>query len=371
MKPFSLYDHTPAYDGIYVMFMVNRMQMLYFFIIMPLFLVHPYMIWGIIAVGFLSQIILIMLSKWLASDFSAKGYQGFVQLFGERMVRFFAFAGLFFIFIKISVITLGYSEMVHQFIFPSMNQTWMIVFLFLVSWYVAVQGMGNTIRFFVIAFLCTIWMIFLFIPFFFPPIASFYDLYPIIPAEWPMGSWKGLLLILSSLSGPEYLICLAPWLRPQQKMLKYLAAANAISVLEYLIAFIASLLFFGSNYLRKSNFPVINMIRYLQTPFIERIDIIWISLYMLHFVSVISILILFFYGAARIVLRRMHEQTTRIGFMASIMTVFACLVFVNEWFWKTEEKRSILLDLQIWSGALTYFLVPAFLLISGKLKERV
>ncbi|UQD51839.1 spore gernimation protein [Bacillus methanolicus] len=329
------------------------------------------MIWGILAIGFLSQIILIMLSKWLASNFSAKGYEGFVQLFGESMVRFFAFAGLFFILIKITVITLGYAEMVHQIIYPSMNPTWMIVFIFLVSCYVAIQGMGNTIRFFVIAFLCSFWMIFLFLPFFFPPIASLYDLYPLIPTEWSMFSWKGLLLLLSSLSGPEYLICLAPWLKSQQKMLKYLTAANAFSVFEYLIAFIASLLFFGPKYLSKSNFPVISMIRYLQFPFIERIDIFLISVYMLHFVVVISILVLFFYGAARIVLRRFHEQTTRIGFMASFITVFAFIILANEWLWKTEEKRSILLDLQIWLGSLTYLLVPAFVLIAGKVKGRV
>ncbi|EIJ81372.1 hypothetical protein PB1_00465 [Bacillus methanolicus PB1] len=371
MKAFLLFDRASTFDGIYVMFMVNRMQMLYFFLLMPLFLVHPYMIWGIIAVGYLSQIILIMLSKWLASDFSAKGYQGFVQLFGERMVRFLAIVGLFFILIKITVITLGYAEMVHQFIFPSMNPTWMIVFLFFVSLYVAVQGIGNMIRLFVIAFFCTIWTIFLYIPFFFPPNASLYDLYPLIPAEWPMDSWKGLLLLLSSLSGPEYLICVAPWLRPQPKVLKYLTIGNAISVLEYLIVFIASLLFFGSNYLSKSNFPVINMIRYLQSPFIERIDIILLSIYMFHFVIVISILILFFYGAARIIFRRLQEQTTRIGFLASFMTVFVCIVLANEWFWKIEEKRSILLDLQIWSGSLTYLLVPAFLLIAGKIKGRV
>ncbi|EIJ79734.1 hypothetical protein [Bacillus methanolicus] len=72
MKALLLFDHTSTYDGIYVMFMVNRMQMLYFFIIMPLYLADSSMIWGILAIGFLSQMILIMLSKWLASNFSTK-----------------------------------------------------------------------------------------------------------------------------------------------------------------------------------------------------------------------------------------------------------------------------------------------------------
>jgi hypothetical protein len=345
--------------------------MLYLFLIMPLYLIHPYMVWGIIAMGILSQIILIMLSKWFASKYAKRGYQGFVDLFGERMVRFFSFAGLFLILVKLSVITLGFSEIVQQFIFPAMNPTWMILFLLLVSWYVAVQGMGNTIRFVVIAFFSTIWMIFLFVPFFFPPTASLYDLYPIIPTDWSMDSWKGLLLVLSSLSGPEYLIVLSSWIKPKQKMLKYLSIANTITIVEYLIVFIASILFFGSNYLAKSNFPVINIIRYLQSPFFERIDIILISMYMFHFIFVISMLILFFYGAIRIIFRRMYRQSSRIGFIAICLMIFVSIIFANEFIWKNGKTRNILLDLQIWLGALTYLLVPAFLLMASKLKGRV
>lgn len=329
MTAFSLYDKTSTSSSVYVMFMVNRLQMLYFILIMPSHLVHPYMIWGIIAIGILSQINLTMLSKWVASDYSAKGYQGFVQLFGERMVRFFAFIGLFVILIKITVIALGYVEVVYQFIFPLMNTNWMILFILLISWYVAAQGMEKAIRFVVIAFLSTVWIILVYFPFFFPPIASLYDLYPLIPVDWSMHSWKGLLFIWSSLSGPEYLICLVPWLNSKQKMLKYLTIANAMSVLEYLLLFVASLLFFGSNYLSKSKFPVIDMIRYLQSPVFDRIDIILISVHMFHFVFAISIFLLYFYGAVRIIVGRLHEQTTRIGFMTSCITIFICMIIVK------------------------------------------
>ncbi len=371
MTAFSLYDKTSTFDGVYALFIVNRMQMLYFILVMPVYLIHSYMIWGIVIMGILSQINLMMLSKWFTSNYSAKGYEGFVQLFGERMIRFFAFTGLFLILIKIIVITLGYVEMVHQFIFPSMNINWLIFFMLLISWYIAVQGIDKTIRFAVIVFLSTIWMILLFLPFFFPPIASLHDLYPLIPTDWSIHSWEGLLLIWSSLSGPEYLVFLVPWLKPEQKMLKYLMVGNAISVLEYLLLFIASLLFFGSNYLSKSEFPVVNMLRYLQSPVFERIDIILISTYMFQFAFAISLFILFFYGGIRIILGKWHEQTTRIGFVVSCMTIFVCIIIVNEWFWKAGEKQNMILVLQIWLGALTYLLVPVFLLVASKLKERV
>jgi hypothetical protein len=368
---FSLYDKTSALGGVYVMFMTNRMQMLYFILLMPSYLVHPYMIWGIVAIGILSQVNLMMLSKWFSSNYSAKGYQGFVELFGERAVRLFAFAGLFLLVVKLIVITLGYVELVHQVMFPSMNTNWLILFILLISCYVAAHGMEKTIRFVVIVFLSTVWMILFFFPFFFPPIASLHDLYPLIPTDWSMRSWKALLFVWSSLSGPEYLICLAPWLRPQQKMLKYLTLANTMSVLEYLILFVASLLFFGSNYLSKIKFPTLDITRYLQSPAFERIDIILISVNMFRFVFAISIFLLCFYGAVRIIVGRLHEQTTRIGFMASCITIFVCMIIVNQWFWKGATGENIWLTLQIWLGAVTYLLVPAFLLVAIKQKGRV
>lgn len=370
MKTLSLYDKTSSLGGIYVLFMANRLQMLYFILIMPLYLVYPNMIWAIVVMGILSQINLMLLSKWFSSDFSAKGYQGFVQLFGERMVRFFALTGLLLFIFKITVITLGYVEIVHQFMFPTMDRNWLVLFIVLISCYVAAQGMEKTIRFIVIVFLCSVWILIVYIPFFLPPIASMHDLYPLIPIDWSIHSWKGLLFVWSSLSGSEYLICLVPWFKPKQQMMKYLTIANTVSVMEYLFLFVASLLFFGSNYLSNSNYPVVNMIRYLQSPVFERIDMILISVHMFHFVFVISIFLLYFYGSVRIVLGRLHKQTTRIGFVLSCITFLVYIVIVNKWFWKAGAEQNSWTDLQIWLGAITYSVVPAFLLISIKVKGR-
>ena len=203
MSTSSLFERTSAFKGIYLFFLVNRLQMLYFFFIIPMYLIQPHMIWAIIAVGILSHIIIVMLSKWFISKYASKGYQGFVDLFGVRMIRIFAILGMLFIIVKISVITLGYMEIVHQFIFPSMNPNLLIIIMFMIILYLAVQGLEKSIQFIVISFISTFWMIVLFLPFFFPPIAQIQDLYPIIPFELTMSSWKGLLLVLSSFSGPN------------------------------------------------------------------------------------------------------------------------------------------------------------------------
>lgn len=171
-----------------------------------------------------------MLSRWFASDLSEQGYEGFVLLFGERTVRLLAMAGLLFILIKITVITQGYTDIIHQYIFPSMNRNWLILFPILMSFYLAAQGMENMIRFIMIACLSTCWMVIVFVPFYFSPTASLTDLYPLIPASGSAFTWKSLLFILSALSGPEYLILITPWLNPRQKTLKYFTAANAYTI---------------------------------------------------------------------------------------------------------------------------------------------
>ncbi|NHM33253.1 GerAB/ArcD/ProY family transporter [Neobacillus terrae] len=370
MAPFSLFNKTSDINGFYAMLIVNRLQILYFILILPMYLVHPYMILGIVIIGIFSQINLILFSKWFTSNFSGQGYSAFVQLFGERKFRFFVLFGLIPMLLKIIVLTLNYVEAIHQFIFPSMNMLWLVLAILLISFYVSSKGMENTIHFVVIAFLFSFWVILCFIPFFFPPFASLSDLYPLIPTSWSMNSWKSLLFLWSSFSGPEYLICISPWFKRGQTIFKYLTYGNLVSVVEFLISFISSLLFFGSNYLSKTNYPIVTMARYLQSPIIERIDMILLSLHMFHFVFIISFLILSFYGGIRIVFKRVHKQTTRIGFLACCAVIFTSIAVVNQWFWEPGIKDNLWLSLEIWSSSVTFLLVPALLLAAIKLKGR-
>lgn len=93
MKTLSLFKQTSTLGSIHFLLLVNRTQMHYFVLIMPVYLVHSYMVWGIVALGLLSQLNLMMLSRWFSSSYAAKGYQGFVQLFGKRTVHIFAILG--------------------------------------------------------------------------------------------------------------------------------------------------------------------------------------------------------------------------------------------------------------------------------------
>lgn len=352
------------------MLLVNRLQMLYFFLIMPNILVNPYMIWVLIAVGILSQLNLLLLSKWLLTRLSSNGYNGFVQLFGKKLVRFLSFIGLFFILLKLSVITLGFSEIVQTFILPSTDTNFLVFFILLFCFYVASKGVEHTIRFVLISFFCTIWIITFLVFFFFPPIADLSDLYPLIPMEWKVENWKAFFLILSSYSGPEFLVFLGPWLKTNNKTFRYLSYGNALTIVEYVFLFIACLFYFGSNFLSKTQYPIINMGRYLQNPLFERIDIVMLSFLLFNLVFAVSLFLLLFYGASKIAFGKTSKPSSRKGLSFSVFLIFIGMVLVNELFWKSWEKQNFLLNLQIIAGSISYFLVPLVIVLVMK-KEGV
>ncbi|PID14143.1 spore gernimation protein [Sporosarcina sp. P34] len=368
MEALQLFNKNETYNGFYVMLMVNRLQMLYFFLIMPRFLIHSYMIWVIIAVGILSQLNILLLSKWFLTRISSEGYKGFVQLFGKKLVRLLSFIGLFFILLKLFVILLGFSEMVQIFMFPATDSNWLIFFILLSCLYVAWKGVEKTIRFVVISFLGTFWMFLFFAFFFFPPIAQLSDLYPIIPMELSVISWKGIFLILSSFSGPEFLVFLGPWFKTNNKTFRYLSYGNALTVIEYVFLYMASIFYFGSNYLSKSQFPVVTMARYFQNPVIERMDMVMLSLELFNIVFAVSIFLLLFYGASKIASGKMERPPSRVGFLFSVFIILIGMILVNEWIWKSDEKQVILLNLQILAGSLSYLVVPITMIVVMKIK---
>lgn len=141
--------------------------------------------------------------------------------------------------------------------------------------------------------------------------------------------------------------------------------------MEYSFLFIASVLFYGSYFLSKINFPFVYMGSYIQFSALERIDYILISFHMFNYVFDISILLLCFYGAGRVFMSKMNEGTTRIGLLSSWFVVLISIILLNQWLWQKVPGQKMLLNIQICLGACIYLLVPAILFTAVKRKESV
>ena len=329
------------------------------------------MIIVIIGIGIVSQLNLFILSKCWESRYFTEGAEGISKLLGKRMIRLYAFVGLFFIFIKMAFFTLGYSDILHQYIFPSINNNWLILFIFLTSLYLASKGMEKTFQFVVIVIMSTFWIILVFVPLLFAPMSSIHDLYPLIPTDPSKFSWKGVLLIWSSLSGPEYLIFLKPWLTHDKRQFRYFTIGNLISVLEYLLLFIVAILFFGSNYLSKTLYPTIDMVKYFQSPVFERMDIIVISIYLFYIIFALALFLLFFYGLSRIAFAKWNLQPTRKGYLFCAAVILSSFLILYNFSWKSAYKDFLGLDLEIVLSSLSYLIIPITLWIAIKRKKVV
>lgn len=369
MKPISLFQKNTTIKAVTVFFISNRFQVIFFLLVFPQYIAHSYMIWFIIALGILSQGNLYILSKWISSSYSTKGYAGFIELFGEWKVRILTAVALLPILVKLSVLTINFASTTLYYIFPSVNPSWLIFVFLLMSMYVAIRGMENTIRFSIIAFFTVIWIILLFLPFYFPPNAAWINLFP-LTHSWSQQTWKGILFIWATLSGPEYMICLIPWLKQDQKIVKYMTWANIVTVLELLIVLIASLLFYGHHYLLLIKYPYIEMTRYLQNPIFERIDIVLIAFYLFHLVFMVSILLLILYGAMRIIFKKVSKETTRKGFLITCVITTALIIFLNQFLWTNERQYKTWMNIEVVMSGFTYLFIPSFLVICSKIKRR-
>lgn len=70
-------------------------------------------------------------------------------------------------------------------------------------------------------------------------------------------------------------------------------------------------------------------------------------------------------------LGKQDKPPTRTGFYASCMFICLCLLIANVSFWQEGIEHSIGLILEVCLSALSYLLVPAILVVAGKLKGRV
>ena len=88
-----------------------------------------------------------------------------------------------------------------------------------------------------------------------------------------------------------------------KKLKTALIAANAFTAFEYIFFFVICLTFYGSDYLQRQDLPIVDLIRYVQLPFAERLEMILIPAYAISVVYVVAILLLYAAGAIQCLAR--------------------------------------------------------------------
>lgn len=365
-----LFKEQPVIDGLSLALVVNRLQMVFLLLFSPTIFVYPHLIWFLLLFGVLSLLNLRIISGWLNTKRGQQGYKGVADLFGTVLSKFLFFVAIIIIFIKFSILSSEYIHLLNQFLFREQSETVLTILLISTAVYLASQGIGHTLKFVVFVFISSFWILFVFTYVVFLSLDHWSNLYPIFSTKLPEDSYISLIKLWALYSGPEYLVVLAPWIRPGVNILRRTSAGNVISVLEYVVLLAVVSIFFGRDYLQLLEQPLVNIIRYVQLPFIERIDMIVIPALAVIFIFNLALLLLLGYGAFTW-LSNLDKDGTNASLFASFSLFFILSVMLfHTWFWGNEADRQFGLNVLLVISATGYTFLPTFLFVVNWWKEK-
>jgi hypothetical protein len=351
-------------------FFVNRLQTLFYILFFPNVLTEPSMIWIILLAAVCSHLNIWLLASWFRRNDLPDGYLGTVRLFGRTAVWLISFAGLAFLVVKCAVMTLGYVEIVHDILFPSLTPKLFVALLLCACLYLARLGMEQTLRFSVIAFFGTVWVTLFHVTFVFPANADYYHLLPLIPDRAPPNAWHSFMTMWAAFAGPEYLLVLSKQAVNHQRFKTSLLLGNAVTAVEYVFFFCASLLFYGSEYLRRLDLPTIQLIRYIQLPFAERLEMIIIPVYALTVIYIVTILLLYAAGALRILTGASHRPASRKWLWPAFGLLLSTTLAIQHWGWANETGMDRWIEWHARLDACTYAALPVLLFAAFLIQKR-
>jgi len=365
----GLFTISKPFGFLTLAFWANRMQTLYYLLFLPSLLAEPVTIFLILLAAGCSHLNLLMIARYFAREEIHGGYSGAISRLGPAVSRILALIGLLAVLMKGTVLIMGYVDIVQHILFPDLNLTLFGILLLCVCIYLARLGLEMTFRFAIVAFIGSIWCTIFYFPFLFQTAAEYRHLLPLLPESMPKAALQTFLTIFAAFSGPEYILVLPNKAAEAIKLKKALITANIVTAFEYITFFVISLTFYGSEYLRRQSLPVVDMIRYIQLPFAERLEMLLIPAYAISVIYVVAILLLYAAGAvARLASSRLSNGRTPLWlafWMIMLLTWIA-----SRWIWVNEWKAKQWVIWLSWLDIVTYAFLPLGFLLLGWLYYR-
>ncbi|KAA0547382.1 GerAB/ArcD/ProY family transporter [Bacillus sp. BGMRC 2118] len=215
-----------------------------------------------------------------------------------------ALSSLFIIYCLLLSITIlrTYIEIIQVWVFPEFNAMIFSIFFLVLVFYIINGGFRAVTG---IAFFGVVLPLYLIITFTFPIKFSFFqNLFPIMDhsiKEIVMGAKNSTL----SFIGFEMLLIYFPFIKDSGKSQKWAHMGNAFTILLYLIAMVVSIGFFSQEQLERNIWATISMLKIAELPFVERIEYIAISSWILIILPNICIAL---WGASRIAKRIFNKR---------------------------------------------------------------
>ncbi|KMJ59579.1 hypothetical protein AB685_01505 [Bacillus sp. LL01] len=360
------HTHTasPPINGWLLVFVVNRLQVGYTVLLLPTQLVSGANYWIIVLAFILSQINLFLISKWL-NNRNGSGPIKLESLLPKPILYPFVIIGLPILFIKFAVIIIGYTKIIQIYLLPEQKQSIILVVLLAVIAYLTSKGVHALTRFAFLAFLFSGWILFAYLQFFFSPNVSIREFFPLIDGFNADRDIYNFIYVFSAFSGPELILFLKNWMRGDKKTYKFLTIGNTLTFVEYSLLFFLAVLFYGSDYLKKVEYPLVTMAKYIQTPYIDRLEMFIIPFYTFPLIFSLSLVCLYLYKGLHYTMRFKEND---ISFFTFIIFIGIITIFVQNNYWEESFQERMWISYYIYTTAILYSLLPLGFLTIKRMK---
>lgn len=366
----DLFEFSKPIEPLIWIFLVNRIQTLYSILFFPGVLIEPSMIWIILLAAVCSHLNILLMAGWLRRKDMPDGCFGTVRLFGKTALWLFSLLGLSLVLVKCAVFILGYVDILKNILFPSLNPKLFVVLLLLACLYLARLGLGQALNFGVIAFIGTIWVVLIYVLYIFPANADYYHLLPLIPERMLPHPWHVFITVWAAFAGPEYLLMVPKQATDERRIKSSLLIGNALTAIEFVFFFVIVHLFYGSQYLRRLDLPVVQLIRYIHLPFAERLEMMIIPAYAFSVIYVVTFLLLYAAAALQIVTGSSDLTTGRKPLWPAFVLLLTTIIAIQHWGWRNEIWKNNWIEWNNWLNASTYTAMPVLLIIASFLIKK-
>ncbi|WP_028549621.1 GerAB/ArcD/ProY family transporter [Paenibacillus sp. UNC451MF] len=159
--------------------------------------------------------------------------------------------------------------------------SYIIMLILLVpAYYIARNGLRVLGRYVELVFFMSLWIPFAYL---LPLKETHYlNLLPVMKEGWePI--FSALRNTFLSFSGTEIVFILYPFLQKKQHASVGIVISNTMTLLVFLLITLICLMYYGPDEIKEYNEPVINVLKTIEFKFVERIEVLFISFYLLFF----------------------------------------------------------------------------------------
>ncbi|MBD7968497.1 GerAB/ArcD/ProY family transporter [Paenibacillus gallinarum] len=304
---------------------------------------------SVIVAGLVTHLIMWLIVRTLQKYKSADLFGIHYDLYGKWIGMVFNLLYIVYYFLVTFAVMRNYSSVVQAWIFPDIP-TWVLILLIsCLAFYAAMGGIRVIVGICLFSFIVTLLTVLLFHSSI--QHAIWTQLLPVLDSS----SWdimNGAVRMGFSLAGFEIISVIYPFILNKNRVMLHSQLAVLFSNVLYLFIMVISIGYFAPDQLLRSLWPSLNMLKIVEYPYLERLEFIVISAWMLVILSGILL--------NTWLITRGCKRMWKLNPKPVLIAVFFIILLMSFVFHKRLEVKDFMIRLEV-SSIFFSFIYPALL----------